>query len=649
MKRQFRFSTTKLHILLITLLGTPLISPLLNATAVPCTHDGHLHYHRIAAMRHAWENGLFFTRWLPDLAFGYGYPFFVYREPAPLYAGLIPHLMGVPLPAAANLFYALCILSGGWFMYLWVRDLFGANAGIVSAVAYMAAPYVLVDTLIRGNSPESLALALFPLLMWAGRRWLLSGTAVSFLIATFGLALLSLSHNISTLLFTPTLLVYLGMLAWAQKLPWKTAVLRMALMFGLGLGMTIFYAGGALLELNQVTLEQSTVTRNNDFHYNFITLTEIFSAVPTEDPALVNPPLPFRLGWAPVVLAIVAIVTSIVKRKPSSTNQQLTIDNYQLSIVNFERRVHIWLMLAATAVFIFLSLSASLFFWENVPLVDFIQFPWRMVGRAALPLAFLAGVPFARAWGISRELKSNATSSWLTRLLMVAAIIFIVVETIPNLYPNTCTEEAFPTINTVHNYEHQTGLVGVDPEGSYFPRTVQKRPSASPLEPAYQNETKPSRLDDSVFPANTMIHVLSEKPLSVTAEIEVPEAFTAVYFSFDFPGWTAYVDGKPTHITPSTPAGLITFPVPAGKHTISVKWQSTPMRTLLVAISLFALAGTAVTAFVVSKSHYSGVSKQWSVNSPQLTTVYWLLITALTLIGAKWLIFDRIETSLRQT
>ena len=68
--------------LLITALGLPLITPLLRWTAVACTHDGHLHYHRVAAMAHAWGNGIYVTRWLPDLAFGYGYPFFVYREAA---------------------------------------------------------------------------------------------------------------------------------------------------------------------------------------------------------------------------------------------------------------------------------------------------------------------------------------------------------------------------------------------------------------------------------------------------------------------------------------------------------------------------------------------------------------------------------------
>ena len=210
---------TAYWLLLTVLLGLPLITPLLRWSSVACTHDGHLHYHRVAAMAHAWENGIYLTRWLPDLAFGYGYPFFVYREAAPLYAVLLPFLAGLPLPAASNLFYAVTILLSGVFMFLWVRDIFGPRAGLVSAVAYMAAPYVLVDALIRGNAPESLALPLFPFLLWVGRRWVLHGSVWSFIGGVLGLALLSIGHNISTFIFAPTLLVYLGALTLSDRRP----------------------------------------------------------------------------------------------------------------------------------------------------------------------------------------------------------------------------------------------------------------------------------------------------------------------------------------------------------------------------------------------------------------------------------------------
>ncbi|MAT99316.1 MAG: hypothetical protein CL608_19430 [Anaerolineaceae bacterium] len=638
--------------------GIPLITPLLRWTAVTCTHDGHLHYHRVAAMRHAWENGLFFTRWLPDLAFGYGYPFFVYREPLPLYAVLGPHLLGLPLPAATNLFYIVTILACGWFMFLWVRDVLGSWAGLVAGVVYMAAPYVLVDALIRGNSPESAALPLFPLLLWAGRRWLLDGGAKWFGTAVFGLILLAFSHNISLLIFTPTLGVYLLALAWLHRLNWRLWLTRLVLLFGLGLGTTIFYTGGALLEINNVTLEQSTTTRNNDFRFNFTSPVEILAPVPPEDPSLLNPPLPFRLGWVPLGLAILGVGIAVFTafRKKEFRDWRLAInESDQSPIPNLqsptkEAQWHVVLMVFATAVFLFMSLPVSRFIWEGLPLIDFVQFPWRFVGRAALPVAFLAGVPF---FFFQRRGAEAQRGQWLVTGLVGLAVGLLVLEAIPAVYPNICGEEPFPTINKVHSYERNTGLVGVDPEGSYFPRTVEERPSGSPLEADYLANETPERLDTAVFPPGTSVESIEYDNLRVTAQINSPEPFTARYLSFDFPGWVALVDGRPVPITPEDPSGLITFPVPAGSHSILVQWQSTPTRTLLLGLSLFSLAGVLVVGLVLAKSRSSVSGKRLSVIGERSTlrpliTDYRLLITIALLLIAGKLILDNTETSLRR-
>lgn len=637
------------QLLMITLLGLPLLTPLWRWTAVACTHDGHLHYHRVAAMRHAWENGLYFTRWLPDLAFGYGYPFFVYREPAPLYAVLLPHLVGLPLPAAENLFYGLCILAGGWFMFLWVRDVFAARAGIVSAVAYMSAPYVLVDALVRGNAPESLALPLLPFLLWSGRRWLLTGGAVWFLTAVLGLAFLSLSHNISLLIFTPTLLFYLWAVSILHKVERRPAVARLALLFGLGLGMTFFYTGGALLEMDAVTLQQSTTTRNNDFHYNFASFNEILAPPAPEDPTLINPPLPFRLGWVFTGLAIWGAFSWFWRpgadTTPGAHHQRLLR----------EQRGHILLMVLATAVFLFMAFPLSVRIWEHVPLIDFAQFPWRFVGRAALPMALLAGAPFAGASSppvsspAANRTKGTRKTDGRLRLLFFLVIPLLMIEAIPTLYPMECREEPFPTILTVHRYEHETGLVGVDPEGSYFPRTVQKRPQASPLEADYQAGRPPQRFDITSFPEGAEVGLTVPSPLAATLHLTSPEPFTATYLAFAFPGWQATIDGISVPITPSDPAGLITFPVPAGRHTLEVRWGSTPLRTGLTAVSLLALA-VALALAIVRPKQYSVFTGHYSVGmSGGLPTMDYRLLIALSLLMlALKLVVDRTDTPLRR-
>ena len=636
-------------LLIVTLLGLPLITPLLRWLSVPCTHDGHLHYHRVAAIRHAWENGLFFSRWLPDLAFGYGYPFFLYREPLPLYLTHWLHLAGLPLPAASNLFYIVCILAAGWFTYLWVRDVFDARAGVVAAVAYMAAPYQLADALARGNQVESMALALLPFLLWAGRRFLVRGTPKWFLAATLGLAALALSHNISLFLFAPAFGLYLLAVGWLHRIQLCPLLGRLLLLFGLGLGVTSFYTASAVLEMDEVTLSLSTTARDNNFRFNFTSLEELLAPVPAADPALINPPLPFRVGWAPAALALVGILSVAWNRRR-------------------EGRAHIALMAGAAFVYLLLSLPVSQTLWEIIPLIEFVQFPWRMVGRAALPIAVLAGAPFSTT-GRNADRQSGVHLQTGASLMALALLL---VEAFPLLYPAACREKPFPTIMDVHAYEAETGMVGVDPLGSYFPVTVGRRPESSPLLDDYAAGQTPRRFDESVLPAGAEVVSSEYGPNEARVVVDSPAAFRARYLTFAFPGWRATVDGGRTPITPGDPEGLITFDVPAGQHTVTVAWTLTPLRAFLAGASGLALLGIVAAAFILRRGPFRsrqspderqqgglGRSKDPPSSHPEwgeasFSTLHCaarlaLLGLGVLLLGGKVLVVDRMETPLRRT
>jgi hypothetical protein len=611
---------------LVTLLGLPLITPLWQWVNVPCTHDGHLYYHLLAAIRHSWDNGLLYARWLPDLAFGYGYPYFLFREVTPLYLALFPHLLGLPLPATSNLFYALCILASGWFMLLWVRDVLDGPSAVVAAVAYMAAPYQLIDALVRGNQPESLALPLFPLLLWAGRRYVVQGTARPLLASTLGLLLLALSHNISLLLFTPLLFVYLLLVGWWRRLTWRTVFLRLGLVFGLGLGLSAFYVGPALLELDQITISQSVTTRNNDFRFNFASLAEILAPVQAADPELINPPLLIRLGWMPLGLAGLGLLLGLDSRPER------------------ERRGHLLAMALAASGLVFMSLPVSQSLWEGLPLLKFVQFPWRLIGRAALPVAFLAG---AGVYGLGQLWPRRA--DWRP-IFVAGAVLLLLLEALPNLYPRVCYQEPFPTIQTVHNYERVTGFVGVDPEGSYFPKAVQIRPDGSPLETDYQAGRPPQRLDKAALPEGIGLVNVQYEPLSMAAEVDSPTAFQARYLTFTFPGWQAAVDGRTVPITASDPDGLITFPVPAGRHTLTVQWRMTPLRQATVAVSLLSLLALAAAAWrsrsprpVAANAPVQRAAADWS--RPALIG---LLLVAGLVLALKLAVVDRTATPFRR-
>jgi hypothetical protein len=648
--------------LLIVLLCAVAIVPLLRSQA-PCTHDGALHYYRVAAMRYALQNGILFTRYLPDLAFGYGYPFFNYREPLSYYLLLGLHLTGLPLPVALNLVYVLSIVGSVLAAYLLARDLFGPRAGVLAAVAYAYAPYQFLDALLRANMPESVALPLLPLALWAFRRLALTGRRRWFLASVATLTALYLTHNISSLLFTPLLLAYLGLLWLVHRREGHWVATGSALV--LAIGLVAFFWGPALLEQGYVQLHMSRVTRNNDFHYNFVSLAEIFAPPAPVDTSLMNPPMRIHLGLVQAILAGVGLIVGLVRWRDR------------------ERRATLVFLALAAVVMVWMSTRASLWLWERLPLISFVQFPWRLIGRAALPIAILASATASSDCGLriadcglriadcglrtgdcalqTTEHKTRTThhasrftfhasrfTHYALRITYYVLISLLILSALPSTYPphGYCPNAPRPMIRDVFAYEHRSTLVGVDPEGSYFPVWVKRRPSGSPLEEQYATGGLVTRFDESTLPAGASVVEARYGPNRADLVVETPTLFRARYLAFYFPGWQVRIDGKAVAVAATDPDGLITFEVPAGRHAIAIHFGSTPVRTAFTILSLLAL----VAIFIITLRYPRIPNPQSAIPNPQSAiTDHWpLAAIALLLLIFKLAVVDRLETPFRR-
>jgi len=613
--------------LFILLLCAVAIAPLLHS-ASPCTHDGALHYFRVVAMRHALQNGILFTRYLPDLAFGYGYPFFNYREPLPYYLALALYLTGLPLPVTLNLVYVLSIVGSAFTAYLLGRDLFGPRAGIIAAVAYAYAPYQFLDALLRANMPESVALPLLPLVLWAFRRLVLSGRRRWFLASVGSLAALYLTHNISSLLFTPFLIAYLAVLWWVHRREGHWAATGVALV--LAFGLTAFFWGPALLEQDYVQLHMSRVTRNNDFHYNFVSLAEIFAPPAPVDSSLTNPPMRIHLGLLQVVLGGAGLVSGLIRWRDR------------------ERRATLIFFALAVVAMIWVSTRASLWLWEHMPLLAFVQFPWRLVGRALLPLAILASA--IAPYTTHNTHDALRITDYALRITDYVAISLLILSAFPSTYPprGYCSSAAYPAISDVFTYEHRSKLVGVDPEGSYFPIWVKHRPNGSLLEEQYATGGPIARFDEAVLPTGASVIEADYGPNRARLVVETSVPFRARYLTFYFPGWQVTVDGELVPVTPTDPDGLISFDVPAGRHTIAVRFGSTPIRTAFTIISFFSLIALAAiianrkSPFVIRHSPFAHSPIRRFVDSQIRYSLF-----AIFLLAFKLAIVDRTDTIFR--
>ncbi|CAG0936605.1 hypothetical protein TFLX_05486 [Thermoflexales bacterium] len=558
----------------LIIVGLILAAPLLQ-NAWLCSDDGALHVYRTMALDRALSDGLLYPRWFPDLAYGYGFPFFNYREPLGYYLVELVHLLGASFPLALNLVLAGSLIASGLTLNLWVSDIFDRPAGFVAAIVYLAAPYTVIDVLTRSNLPESIALALMPLSLWTFRRLLLRGGRKYFAGAVLSLAALLLTHNISSLIFVPVLVVYVFVLRTTycvKNAPITHYALRVTLLaFVLALALTAFFWLPALTEGQSAQLYLTHSARGNDYHFNFATLAEVFGSPGSSDPSLLNPPLRIVLGWAQITLAMLGVL--LIKRL--STREQ---------------RAHVIIAVSAAVIFIVMALPVSLPLWETLPLIRFVQFPWRFVGRAILPVALLAGAgTYCVGRGPYQRMRQPRALLVTRYALLTLFTLPVLLSVTPLLYPRVCPGPMGLTITDVFAYERATGHTGVDPLGAYLPVTVVERPSSSTLEAQYAANEPIRRFDRSTLPEGAQLIAEDYRPNHAEVVLATPTAFLATYLTFHFPGWRVAIDGQPIPIVPSHPHGLITFEIPAGRHAISVAFEDTPARRLANGISLAAL------------------------------------------------------------
>ena len=65
-------------LLLVWLLAIPAAASLIQPNTITDSADSLLHLYRVVALSHAMDQGALLPRWLPDLAYGYGLPLFVF-------------------------------------------------------------------------------------------------------------------------------------------------------------------------------------------------------------------------------------------------------------------------------------------------------------------------------------------------------------------------------------------------------------------------------------------------------------------------------------------------------------------------------------------------------------------------------------------
>jgi hypothetical protein len=519
---------------------------------------------RVQQLVVALADGHFPARWMPDAAYGYGYPFFNYYAPLSIYVAALFRFVGFSFVRAIQLAQIAGFLLAAWATFelaaRWFKDDW---AGLLAAAAYTLAPFHLVNVYVRGDSlAEFWAMALYPVVLLAAdsalrqRREEDASTMRRLLsLAFLGLsyAALVLCHNISALIFSPFVLLYVALLSWRWEGRRLEAMLFSAGGLLLGLALSAWFWLPALGESNLV---QTGPVTEGYFHFSNHFL----------DLDLVQPSLlfnfdvvdgaAFRMGALQALLALagaVVLIWQLARRQPEPL---------------FRLRALFMLALLLVATFMITPLSAPL--WEGLPLLPFVQFPWRFLSIQALGTALvtaaLALLP-------------------LRRLLVPALAGLLLLGTLATLSPDyLLLSDEDVTSQRLAQYEWFTGNIGTTVSAEYLPHQVQPRPFTSPwLERGERDWVQ-------VLAGEAQVQLQERRATEQLWQVQAgTEGATVEFPTLYWSGWRALVDGEEASLSPAGNSGLIAVQLAAGEHQLRLYLGRTPLRAVAEGVSLWAL------------------------------------------------------------
>jgi len=352
----------KISFIALIILSLPAIWPILTPGYFPMHDDTQVV--RVDQMFKALGSGQFPVRFVPDLGYGYGYPIFNFYNPLPYYFGALFMFFGLDALLATKVMFILPILFSGLAMYWLTKRYFGPVAALVSGVFYVYAPYHAVEVYVRGAVAEYWAYAFIPLVIYAflSRRQLLTVTS---------LALLILSHNLTAFMFIPflVLLLILGQL--------EIRLIRSIL---LGLGLVAFFWLPALAEQHLTRVPQMVQQQFNPLDH-FVYPDQLWGSIWGYAGSASGRAdgLSFMIGKLHIIFTLFSLMLFFFSRK----------------IIKSTRRF-LLLVTCCLLLALFMLLPISYLIWKNLPVLRFLQFPWRYLSFIALSTSILSGFVITR-------------------------------------------------------------------------------------------------------------------------------------------------------------------------------------------------------------------------------------------------------------
>jgi hypothetical protein len=536
----------KILILLLILLSIPTWISLARPGYYPMHDD--MQAMRLLELQKCFSDGQVPCRWVPDMGYGYGYPQFNYYGPTPYLIMYFFRLLGFSILDSVKVFVIFISFLGLTLMYLLGKSLWGRWGGFFSSLVFLYAPYRAVEIYVRGAMGELTALSVAPGLFWGIKR-IVEKKRFGILFFAFLYSILLTSHNISTMLFTPFLLVWSLLLIVTKKENIKNKLILFVKIFSgffWAFLISAYFLLPAFLEKKYAHVE-TLLLGYFDYRRHFVSIKQLlinsFWGYGSSELGKYDG-LSLCVGLIIWILPILILISLILFKKKKGF-------------------INLLFFLGVGWTALFMCHAKSSFIWAHIDVLKYVQFPWRFLGLATISFSIGAGA--VNLLFIKRKEKLLFGLSLALVLGLFYGYFFR-----PLKWLNITDNDKF----SGENWDQQMTISIYD----YLPIYATHPPSEkAPGEPQIiageaniLNYNKGSDWSKAQIKANS-------------DEVLVRESI------FYFPGWSVFVNGERQMIDYNNELGLITYEVHKGVNNVDIKLMNTPIRNIGNMFSLLAL------------------------------------------------------------
>jgi len=497
---------------------------------LPEAGDLIIHWPRMLMFDEALRSGVWYPRWLGGMNYGYGAATTMFYAPFVYYSLSAAHAILGDWVRSVEAVVLLAALGSATTLYFYARVFLSPVASAIAAVLYLLLPYRLIDLYHRGALAELIAFVWMPLVMLMLDGAVKRASAHRIVLGAIAYGLLIVTHPPVAYAFSVSLALFVAV--WTVKSKNWRPVLSGSLIVLLGSALSAFYWLPAILEVGYVNQSVTDLFDNNKGY-----VTDLLGGSTFE-----------KLIAATVIATSLLFFLFVALARSKSLNSDEPSPNHYITG---------WTIVGFMSIIVMLPVAAPIV--RLMPGISGMAFLWRWLAITTFATSMLAGAVFEKLWAENFERRS---SGLFAATLTIAILAFGVISCarasnlkLQFVAPADCVEQDFT-------------------------------PKDAPDVRALPTGASLRMLSDS---PDSAARLIEWKPQERVIEISAATNDTLHVYSFMFPGWEAFVDGRAVPVETHPDLKTMLIDVPQGDHTIKLIFSNTTTRLRAQALSLIAL------------------------------------------------------------